>query len=75
VIKEMNEYTLHGNTRETGPRATNATNVQNVHIALNVALETHLKGKLDAENGDAFVGAAARFNRWREVRSGRVVYV
>jgi hypothetical protein len=50
-------------------------NVQNVHIALNVALETYLKGKLDAENGDTFVEVAARFNRWREGRRGRVVYV
>jgi hypothetical protein len=66
---------LHGNARETGPCATNAKNAQNVHIGLNVALETYLKGKLDAENGDAFVEGAARFNRWREVRSGRVVYV
>jgi hypothetical protein len=66
---------LHSNARETGPKATNAKDVQNVHTALNVALETYLKGKLDAENGDAFVGVAARFDRWREVRSGRVVYV
>ena len=55
--------------------ATNAKNIQNAHIALNVALGTYLNGKLDAENGDALVEAAARFNRWPEGRRGRVVYV
>ena len=62
------------------PRSRNGEDAQNaekcrVHIALNVALEIYLKGKLDAENGNAFVEAAARFNRWREVgriRVGRV---
>jgi len=75
VIKQVNKCSLHGNTRETGPRATTAKIVQNVHIALNVALETYLKEKLDAENGDAFEEVAPRFDRWREVGCGRVVYV
>lgn len=66
MIKQMNECRLHGNTRETGRRATNAKIAQNVHIALNVALETYLKGKLDTENGDACI-ELARFNRWREL--------
>jgi hypothetical protein len=74
VIKQISEG-LHGNARETGPAATNAKSLPNARTALNAALETYLKGKLDAENGDAFVEGAARFNRWREVRSGRVVNV
>lgn len=75
MTKQMNECRLHGNTRQTGPRDMKAKIVQNVYIALNVALETYLKEKLDAENGDASEVVAARFDRWCEVGCGRVVYV
>lgn len=56
-------------------RSAKRLKMRGTHIALNVAVETYLKGKLDAENGDACVEVAVRFDRWREVRCGRVVYV
>jgi len=53
VIKQTSEWIGRPRSRN-GEDAQNADKCR-MHIALNVTSEIYLKGKLDAENGDAFV--------------------
>ena len=72
MLKQIGELGLHGNPGVSADPQQDAKTVQTVHVCAKRCVEIYLKEKLDSENGDAFVEAATRFNRRREVGCVRV---